>query len=59
MLFRSNFMGHGVFDSQVANNWVACVGMILIMLTATFWSKEKGMVGAMGHRGNQGFETDK
>jgi len=55
----TNFMGSGVFDSQVANNWVACIGLILLMVTATFWSKEKGMVGAMGNYGNKGFETDK
>lgn len=55
----SNLMGHGVFDSQVANNWVAAVGFILIMVSATFWEKSKGMVGAMGHYGNKGFETGK
>jgi hypothetical protein len=44
-----NFMGQGVFDSQIANNWVAAVGLILLMVTSTFWSKEKGMIGAMGH----------
>ena len=55
----TNFMGSGIFDSQVANNWVACIGLILIMVTATFWSKEKGMIGAMGNYGNKGFDTDK
>ena len=52
-------MGSGIFDSQVANNWVACIGLVLLMVTATFWSKEKGMIGAMGNYGNKGFDTDK
>ena len=55
----TNFMGHGIFDSQVANNWIACVGLILIMVTATFWSKERGMIGAMGNYGNKGWEAEK
>jgi hypothetical protein len=55
----TNLMGSGVFDSQVANNWVAAIGLVLLMVTATFWSKEKGMVGAMGNYGNKGFEIDK
>jgi hypothetical protein len=52
-------MGSGIFDSQVANNWVASVGMILIMVTATFWSSDRGAVGSMGRYGNKGFDTDK
>lgn len=54
-----NFMGKGVFDTQLANNWVACACFILLLVTDTFWSTNKGMVGAMGKHGNQGFETDK
>jgi hypothetical protein len=55
----SNFMGHGVFDSQIANNWVACVGIILLMVTSTFWSSDRDMIGSMGRYGNKGFDTDK
>ena len=55
----TNFMGSGIFDNQVANNWVAVVGMILIMVTTTFWSSDRGMVGSMGRYGNKGFDTDK
>jgi hypothetical protein len=35
------------------------VGFILLMVTETFWSSDKGSVGAMGRYGNQGLETDK
>ena len=55
----TNFMGHGVFDSQVANNWVACAAIILLMVSDTFWSTNKGMIGAMGRDGNKGFSTDR
>ena len=35
------------------------IGVFLLMLTNTFWSSERGMVGAMGRGGNTGWDTDK
>lgn len=33
------------------------IGFFLLMLTNTFWSSERGMVGAMGRGGNTGMST--
>lgn len=33
------------------------IGFILLLLANTFWSSDKGSVGAMGQHGNQGFST--
>lgn len=33
------------------------VGLILLMVTSTFWSSDRGMVGAMGKNGKTGFNT--
>jgi hypothetical protein len=35
------------------------IGGILLLFTETFWSKNRGQVGAMGRYGNQGVETGK
>ena len=35
------------------------VGVILLMVSNTFWSSDRGMIGAMGKHGNKGFETGK
>jgi hypothetical protein len=35
------------------------IGGILLLFTETFWSKNRGQVGAMGRYGNQGVETSK
>lgn len=35
------------------------VGVLLLMFANTFWSSDRGMVGAMGKHGNQGWETEK
>lgn len=39
--------------------YAIAVGFILLMVTETFWSTDKGSVGAMGRHGNQGLATDK
>lgn len=35
------------------------LGLILLLLTATFWDDSRGMVGAMGKYGNKGWEVSK
>jgi hypothetical protein len=35
------------------------IGVILLMVANTFWSSDRGMIGAMGKHGNKGFETGK
>lgn len=39
--------------------WLGAVGIVLLMFVDTFFSTNRGMVGAMGRHGNQGFETGK
>jgi hypothetical protein len=43
----------------VGGSSMAVIGTILLMFAATFFDDDRGMVGAMGKRGNQGFDTDK
>jgi len=38
---------------------LAILGMIAILVTHTFWSTDRGMVGAMGRHGNKGWEDQK
>jgi hypothetical protein len=40
-----------------AGRFVAVIGMLLLLFTATFWSSERGMVGAMGRDGRKGTDT--
>ena len=47
-----------VGDALVARPLMA-IGFMLLMVSATFWSSDKGMVGAMGRHGNTGTETGK
>ena len=49
-------IGGGLGAAGVA---MAIVGGILLLFTETFWSKNRGMVGAMGRYGNQGSEVSK
>ena len=35
------------------------IGLIAILVTHTFWSSDRGAVGAMGKHGNKGWETSK
>jgi hypothetical protein len=35
------------------------IGVILLMVANTFWSSDRGMIGAMGKHGNKGFGTGK
>jgi hypothetical protein len=51
--------GFGPFDTNWGNNNLSVIGFILLMVAGTFWSSNRGMVGAMGKHGNKGFETDK
>ena len=43
----------------VGGSFMAIIGTLLIMFAATFFDDDRGMVGAMGKRGNQGFDTNK
>jgi TRAP-type mannitol/chloroaromatic compound transport system substrate-binding protein len=51
--------GFGPFDSSAGNNWLAAVGMLLIIAAPTFFGSDRGQVGVMGRHGNKGSETDK
>jgi hypothetical protein len=51
-------LAHGYFKGAIGNPLIG-VGIILLIVSGTFWSSDRGMVGAMGKHGNKGFETDK
>jgi hypothetical protein len=36
---------------------LSSIGILLLLVTATFWSSEDGMVGAMGRDGRKGWQT--
>jgi hypothetical protein len=43
----------------VAGRFVAVIGTLLLLFAHTFFSSDRGGVGAMGRYGNKGFETGK
>lgn len=52
----------GLASGRGIGSWAEyaiAIGFILLMVTETFWSQDKGSVGAMGRHGNTGFSTDK
>lgn len=51
--------GFGPFDTNWGNNSLSMIGFILLMVTGTFWSSDRNMVGAMGKHGNKGWEASK
>jgi hypothetical protein len=58
-LFSAGVIGTQIADVRSERVLAMAVGFILLMVTETFWSSDKGSVGAMGRYGNQGLETDK
>jgi hypothetical protein len=46
-------------DLGVASGIITMIGVVLLMFAATFFSSDRGMVGAMGRHGNKGFDTNK
>ena len=46
-------------SAGAGTKWVLAAGLILLMVSETFWSTDKDSVGAMGRHGNQGLATDK
>jgi len=51
--------GGAALFGTVGGSFLLIIGTLLLMFANTFFSDESGMVGAMGKRGNQGFDTDK
>ena len=47
----------GVGPGGILSWWLGSVGIFLLMFADTFFSTDKGMVGAMGRKGRQGFDT--
>ena len=43
----------------VASGLITVIGVVLLMFAETFFSSDRGMVGAMGQHGNKGFDTNK
>jgi hypothetical protein len=43
----------------VASGLITVIGVVLLMFAETFFSSDRGMVGAMGQHGNKGVETNK
>jgi hypothetical protein len=46
-------------DLGIASGLITMIGVVLLMFAATFFSSNRGMVGAMGRHGNKGFDTNK
>ena len=42
----------------VASGLITVIGVVLLMFANTFFSSDSGMVGAMGRKGRQGFDTN-
>jgi hypothetical protein len=64
-LVYTGLAGAGIFagltgaGGPFAGRFVAVIGLLLLLFAHTFWSSDRGMVGAMGRHGNKGFETGK
>jgi hypothetical protein len=50
-------MGASAMWGTVGGSFMAIIGTILLMFAATFFSSDRGMVGAMGKDGRKGFDT--
>ena len=50
-------IGASAMWGTVGGSFMAIIGTILLMFAATFFSSDRGMVGAMGKDGRKGFDT--
>ena len=61
LLYTLGLGGAGIGASAmwgtVGGSFMAIIGTILLMFAATFFSSDRGMVGAMGKDGRKGFDT--
>jgi hypothetical protein len=61
LLYTLGLGGSGIAASAmwgtVGGSFMAIIGTILLMFAATFFSSDRGMVGAMGKDGRKGFDT--